>query len=196
MEPGRRGHKKTDAAETAPAVPMAFGSTVTLLFSDIRGFTEYTNQHGDEAAFQVLQEHNAIVRKQIETFGGKVVKTQGDSFMVAFTTAKGAIICAVAIQAALGAANRSQTGTRIAIGIGINTGEPIQEGGDFFGGMVNLAARICAAAGPGEIFIAETTRYVAGRIDSIDYVDRGLHELKGFQEPQRLIEVRWQSSAA
>ena len=72
-----------------------FDSTVTLLFSDIRGFTEYTNQHGDETAFKVLQEHNAIVRKQIETFGGKVVKTQGDSFMVAFTTAKGAIICAV-----------------------------------------------------------------------------------------------------
>jgi len=91
MEPGHRGHKKTDAGETAPAVPMAFGSTVTLLFSDIRGFTEYTNQHGDEAAFQVLQEHNAIVRKQIETFGGQVVKTQGDSFMVAFTTARGAI---------------------------------------------------------------------------------------------------------
>src|SRR3989449_7556652 len=57
-------------------------------------------------------------------------------------------------------------------------------------------SRICAAAGPGEIFIAETTRYVAGRIESIDYVDRGLHELKGFQEPQRLIEVRWQPSAA
>ena len=196
MEAGRRGDKKTNAPETAPAVSGQFDSTVTLLFSDIRGFTEYTNQHGDETAFKVLQEHNAIVRKQIETFGGKVVKTQGDSFMVAFTTAKGAIICAVAIQLALGKANRNQTGTRIAIGIGINTGEPIQEGGDFFGGTVNLAARICAAAGPGEIFIAETTRYVAGRIESIDYVDRGLHELKGFQEPQRLIEVRWQPSAA
>src|SRR5207244_393638 len=69
-------------------------------------------------------------------------------------------------------------------------------GGDFVGGTVNLAARICAAAGPGEIFIAETTRYVAGRIESIDYVDRGLHELKGVQEPQRLIEVRWQPSVA
>src|SRR5439155_605409 len=112
---------------TAPAVSGQFDSTVTLLFSDIRGFTEYTNQHGDETAFKVLQEHNAIVRKQIETFGGKVVKTQGDSFMVAFTTAKGAIICAVAIQLALGKANRNQTGTRIAIGIGINTGEPIQD---------------------------------------------------------------------
>jgi len=194
MEPDRKEAKKTHAPETASGV--SFGSTVTLLFSDIRGFTDYTDQYGDAAAYQVLQEHNAIVRKQIEAFGGQVVKTQGDSFMVAFTTARGAILCAVAIQHALGAANRNQSGTRIAIGIGINTGEPIQEGGDFFGGMVNLAARICAAAGPGEIFIAETTRYVAGRIESVEFVDRGLHELKGFQEPQRVIEVRWQSSGA
>ena len=182
--------------QAVPGVPVAFGSTVTLLFSDIRGFTQYTDQYGDEAAYQVLQEHNAIVRRQIDAFGGQVVKTQGDSFMVAFTTARGAILCAVSIQRTLAEANRNQTGTRIAIGIGINTGEPIQEGGDFFGGMVNLAARICAAAGPGEIFIAETTRFVAGRIESVDYIDRGLHELKGFQESQRLIEVRWQAPEA
>jgi class 3 adenylate cyclase len=194
MEPDRKERKKTNAPETGSGG--SFGSTVTLVFSDIRGFTQYTDQYGDEAAYQVLREHNAIVRKQIEAFGGQVVKTQGDSFMVAFTTARGAILCAVAIQRALGEANRNQSGTRIAIGIGINTGEPIQEGGDFFGGMVNLAARICAAAGPSEIFIAETTRYVAGRIESVEFVDRGLHELKGFQEPQRIIEVRWQQPGA
>src|SRR5437773_10544910 len=170
MGPDRKEGKKTDAPQTT-GVP--FGPTVTLLFSDIRGFTDYTDQYGDAAAYQVLQEHNAIVRKQIGACGGQVGRPQGDSFMVAFTTARGAILCAVAIQHALGAANRNQSGTRIAIGIGINTGEPIQEGGDFFGGMVNLAARICAAAGPGEIFIAETTRYVAGRIESVEFVDRG-----------------------
>src|SRR5262249_49081344 len=82
-------------------------------------------------------------------------------------------------------------GTRIAVGIGINTGEPIYEGGDFFGSTVNLAARVCAAAGPGEILVSETTRYVASRIDGIEYVDRGLHELKGFQDPQRLFVVSW-----
>jgi class 3 adenylate cyclase len=189
MEPDRQRGRKTDPPETAPAVP---SDTVTLVFSDIRGFTEYTDQYGDEAAYQVLREHNSIVRSQIDAFGGQVVKTQGDSFMVAFKTARGAILCAVEIQRSLAEASRNQTGTRIAIGIGINTGEPIQEGGDYFGGMVNLAARICASAGPGQIFIAETTRYVAGRIESVDFVDRGLHELKGFQEPQRLIEVRWQ----
>ncbi len=180
-------------AAPAPAVP--FGGTVTIFFSDIRGFTDYTEQFGDEAAYRILREHNAVVSKEIERFSGVVVKTQGDSFMVAFTTARGAILCAIAIQRAIAAADRSQAGPRIAIGIGINTGEPIQEGGDYFGSMVNLANRICAEAGPGEIFIAETTRYVAGRIESVEYVDRGLHELKGFPDAKRLCEVAWRPAS-
>jgi class 3 adenylate cyclase len=174
-----------------PASPLGF--TVTILFSDIRGFTEYTEQYGDEAAWEVLQAHNAIVQRQIEAFHGQIVKTQGDSVMVAFTTARGAILCAVAIQKAIAEITQDDTRARMAVGIGINTGEPIQEGGDFFGNTVNLAARLCAAAGPGQILVAETTRYVAGRLDGIEWVDLGLHELKGFQEPQRLFEVVWAS---
>lgn len=189
MELDRQGDAKSPQA--APGTSVPFGGTVTIFFSDIRGFTDYTEQFGDEAAYGILREHNAIVRKQIEAFGGVVVKTQGDSFMVAFTTARGAILCAIAIQRAIAEADQHQAGPRIAVGIGINTGEPIQEGGDYFGSMVNLAARICAAAGPGQVLVAETTRFVAGRIESVDYVDRGLHELKGFPEDKRLCEVVW-----
>jgi class 3 adenylate cyclase len=188
-ETGAQGGAKSP--QDAPGASVPFGGTVTLFFSDIRGFTDYTEQFGDEAAYRILREHNTIVRKQIDAFGGVVVKTQGDSFMVAFTTARGAILCAIAIQRAVGEANRNHSGPRIAIGIGINTGEPIQEGGDYFGSMVNLAARICATADPGQILVAETTRYVAGRIESVEYVDRGLHELKGFPEARRLCEVIW-----
>jgi len=177
--------------QAGPGVPVPFGATVTILFSDIRGFTEYTEQYGDEAAFRVLRQHNALVRSQIENFGGRVVKTQGDSFMVYFTTARASILCAIAVQRAIAEATHEEPGTHMALGIGINTGEPIQEGGDFFGSTVNLAARICAAAGPGQVLISETTRYVAGRIDGVEYVDHGLRELKGFQEPQRLFEVSW-----
>lgn len=180
-----------DPSQSAPGSVPAFGATVTILFSDIRGFTDYTSQYGDEAAFRVLRHHNSIVREQIELFGGHVVKTQGDSFMVSFTTARGAILCAAAVQRAIEAANQDHAGTRIAVGIGINTGEAIREGGDFFGNAVNLAARICTAAGPGQVFISETTRFVAGKIEAIEYVDHGPHELKGFQEPQRLFEVNW-----
>ncbi len=181
--------------QAAAGTALPFGATVTILFSDIRGFTEYTSQYGDEAAYEILTEHNTVVRKQIELYGGNVVKTQGDSFMVSFTTARGAILCAVAVQRAIGAADERHGGARIAVGIGINTGEPIQEGGDFFGSTVNLAARLCAAAGPGQILVSETTRYVAGRVEGFGYVDRGLHDLKGFLEPQRLYEVRWAPAA-
>jgi len=125
---GAQGGAKSP--QDVPGASVPFGGTVTLFFSDIRGFTDYTEQFGDEAAYRILREHNTVVRKQIEAFGGVVVKTQGDSFMVAFTTARGAILCAIAIQRAIGEANRNHSGPRIAIGIGINTGEPIQEGGD------------------------------------------------------------------
>lgn len=189
MELDPQGEAK--GPQATPGSPVPFGGTVTIFFSDIRGFTDYTEQFGDEAAYRILREHSATVRKQIEAFGGVVVKTQGDSFMVAFTTARGAIQCAIAIQRAIAEADQHQTGPRIAVGIGINTGEPIQEGGDYFGSMVNLAARICAAAGPGQVLVAETTRFVAGRIESVEYVDRGLHELKGFPEAKRLVEVVW-----
>ena len=189
------------------AVPEAstlFSGTVTIFFSDIRGFTDYTEQFGDEAASQIVREQDAIVRRQIEAFGGEVVNTQGDSFMVAFPAARGAILCAIAIQRIVAEASQNQAGPRIAIGIGINTGEPIrQEDGDYIGGTVNLAARICAAAQPGQILVAESTRYVAGRIELrrsdggvVEYVDRGLHELKGFPEARRLFEVTWHPAAA
>jgi class 3 adenylate cyclase len=191
-----------DEGSSLRAVPEAavpFSGTVTIFFSDIRGFTDYTEEFGDEAASRIVHEQDTIIRSQIEAYGGVVVKTQGDSFMVAFSAARGAILCAIAIQRIVAQANRDQAGPRIAIGIGINTGEPIrQEDGDYIGGTVNLAARICAAAGSGQILVSESTRYVAGRIELrrsdggvVEYVDLGLHELKGFPEAKRLFEVAW-----
>src|SRR5215471_20209132 len=186
----------------APEAAVPYSGTVTIFFSDIRGFTDYTEEFGDEAASRIVHEQDTIIRSQIEAYGGVVVKTQGDSFMVAFSAARGAILCAIAIQRIVAQANRDLTGPRIAIGIGINTGEPIrQEDGDYIGGTVNLAARICAAAGAGQILVAESTRYVAGRIELrrsdggvVEYRDLGLHELKGFPEAKRLFEVGWHSA--
>jgi class 3 adenylate cyclase len=184
-----------ESPTTAPIAAQAFGPTVTILFSDIRGFTDFTSQHGDAAAFEILRQHDAVVRSLLDAFGGRVVKTQGDSFMVSFAASRGAILCAVAIQRALAKANTGD-GPRIGVGIGITTGEPIQQDGDYFGASVNLAARICAAAGPAQILIAESTRHVAGRIDDAPYLDRGFHELKGFPEPQHLFEVVWDPATA
>jgi class 3 adenylate cyclase len=184
----------TTAQGAGAAVP--FAGTVTILFSDFRGFTDCTEQFGDAVAYRLLVEHNGLIRAETAAHDGVVVKTHGDSFMVAFRTARAAIQCAIAIQQAIAEANRlaegaQGTGPRIAVGIGINTGEPIEDGGDYFGSMVNLASRICAAAGAGQILVTEATRFVAGRIEGVDYADLGLHELKGFPEARRLSEVVW-----
>src|SRR4029450_3470912 len=197
MSENAQGEESSLRAAPEAAVP--FSGTGVIFFSDSGGFTDYTEEFGDEAASRIVHEQDIIIRSQIDAYGGVVVKTQGDSFMVAFSAARGAILCAIAIQRIVAQANRDQAGPRIAIGIGINTGEPIrQEDGDYIGGTVNLAARICAAADSGQILVSESTRYVAGRIELrrsdggvVEYVDLGLHELKGFPEAKRLFEVAW-----
>jgi len=188
--------------QAAPDLAAPLGDTVTIFFSDIRGFTDYTEREGDEAARQMLRGYHAIVREKIEEVGGTVVKELGDGFMATFRGARPAILCSIAIQRAIAQAKRRQAGEGIEVGIGINTGEPIQEGSDYIGLDVNFAARICAIAKPGQILVAETTRWLAGRIEmrrsdggTVEYLDRGLHELKGFPEAKRLFEVTWRPGA-
>ena len=97
--------------------------TITIFFSDIRGFTDTTEELGDEVANELVREQGTIVRRHIEYYGGEVVKTGGDGFMVAFKATRGAILCAIAIQKAITAKNREiaekSPDRRIAIGIGI-----------------------------------------------------------------------------
>lgn len=161
-----------EATRTESPVPLTFAPTVTLFFSDIRGFTEYTDAHGDAAAFRMLQYHNTMVQEQIALYGGHIVKTLGDSYMVSFNAARNAMACGIGIQKSLAQYNEKETGGKIHIGIGINMGEPILDADDFFGGSVNLAARICAAAGPGELLVSEGVRHVVGKMEGTDYIDR------------------------
>jgi|GEM_PF-3754982 len=181
-------------AKPEQSAPPSFGSTVTILFSDIRGFTEYTDAYGDASAYRMLQLHNSLLKEQVALYRGHVVKTQGDSYMVSFESARTAVTCAIAIQKAMSEGRRE--GAVMQVGIGINTGEPVREGSDFFGGTVNLAARICGVAAPGQILISETVRAVTGRMDGSTFVDQGEFELKGFRERQRLYEVDWSDLAA
>lgn len=144
----------------------------------------------------MLQHHNELVKEQIALYHGHIVKTLGDSYMVSFDAARNAITCAIGVQRQLAQYNANQDGPRVEIGIGINMGEPIREGDDLFGTSVNLASRICAAAGPGEIFVSETVRQVVSHLEGAEYVDRGFKELKGFADAQRLFEVDWSGREA
>ena len=145
---------------------------------------------GDKAYHALLAEHNRILREQVARHGGHEVKSLGDGFMVAFASAARALSCAVAIQKAFAAYNETAE-QPIRVRIGLNTGESIEEAGDYFGTAVTLAARIAARAQGGQILVSEVVRTVGGSLAGVEFHDAGRKQLKGIKGRQRVYEVVW-----
>lgn len=164
--------------------------TLTILFTDVEGSTDLGARAGDVDARRILRAHEEVVRSQIEGHGGLEIKALGDGFMIAFTSARRAVECAIAIQKALHDLE-SEHPEALRIRIGLNAGEVIREGNDLFGGAVAAAARISAHAGGGEILVSEVVKALVGTMPDVSFLDRGPVELKGFGEPWHLHEVRW-----
>jgi class 3 adenylate cyclase/pimeloyl-ACP methyl ester carboxylesterase len=166
----------------------AEGYIQTILFTDMEGSTTLTQRLGDAKAQEVLRTHNRIVRDALKAHGGSEIKHTGDGIMASFTSASRALECAIAIQRALAQHNESNPDTPIRVRIGLNAGEPVAEEEDLFGTAVQLAARICAYAEPGEILAANVVRELAAG-KSFLFSDRGEVALRGFEDPVRLYEV-------
>ena len=96
---------------------------------------------GDVRAQEVLRIHNAIIREQVGANEGFEVKSQGDGFIMAFSGARRALECAIAIQQNFAIHEEAHPGEPIRVRIGLHTGEAIKEGEDFFGKTVTLAVR-------------------------------------------------------
>jgi class 3 adenylate cyclase len=167
----------------------------TILFTDIEGSTPMTQRLGDAKAREVMREHERITRECLRAHGGSEVKTMGDGFMASFGSAVKALECAIAIQRAFAEHNESAK-EPIKVGVGLNAGEPIAEDdpdgrSDLFGASVTRAARIAAMARGGEILVANVVRELAEGKQFM-FGDRGETTLRGFDEPVRLFEVKWQ----
>jgi len=175
----------------APAEPPAPGAFRTVLFTDVEGSTSMMQRLGDAKGRAVLREHERITREALRAHGGTEVKTMGDGFMASFSSATRALECAIATQRAFAEHNESAE-EPIRVRIGLNAGEPIAEEADLFGTAVILAARIAAKAEDGEIMASDVVRQlVAGK--GFLFSDRGDTVLRGFEDPARLYEVRWEA---
>jgi class 3 adenylate cyclase/pimeloyl-ACP methyl ester carboxylesterase len=176
-----------EAAAEAEAPPA--GAVHTILFTDVEGSTALTQRLGDARARQVMRAHERIVREALRAHGGAVVKALGDGFMASFSSATRALECAIAMQRAF--AQHNETAEEpIRVRIGLNAGEPIAEEEDLFGTAVQLAARICAQAEPGQILAPIVVRELAAGKGFL-FSDRGDVALRGFEDPVQLFEVRW-----
>ncbi len=116
----------------------------------------------------------------------------GDGFMASFSSATKALECAITMQRAFAEHNASAE-EPIKVRVGLNAGEPIAEDEDLFGTAVNLAARICAQAEAGQILAPIVVRELAAGKQFM-FADLGETELRGFEDPVRLYELRWREA--
>ena len=131
------------------------GSEVTIVFTDLVGFSNWAMRVGDEDALRLLREVASATEPEVRNHRGHVVKRLGDGLMAVFPSPQLAFDAVVACSAGLDRVEVA--GMRPRIRAGIHTGNPRLIGGDYLGVDVNIAARLAEKAGTGEILVSETT---------------------------------------
>jgi class 3 adenylate cyclase len=153
----------------------------TVLFTDIVGSTQRARALGDRRWRELLNVHDDLSRRLAEEFGGRLVKTTGDGMLATFEGPGQAIHCAVAFRDEL-------AGIDIRLRAGLHSGEVELRNDDVGGIAVHIAARVMAAAGPGEILVSRTVRDLVAGSD-VTLEDRGMYLLKGIDGDWQLLAV-------
>ncbi len=165
---------------------------VTIFFSDIESSTALNSELGDEEWVKLLAAHDRLLHTYVEKHRGLIVKSQGDGYMVVFSTPELALGASLDIQRALSAKrqrSRRLRRTPLRVRIGLHTGTAIEKEGDYFGRNVAMAARVASMADGGEILVSTD---IADRlIDSSDFVfvEEDTVEFKGLPGEHQLFSV-------
>ena len=157
---------------------------MTFLFTDVEGSTRLWEEQPAEMQ-RALERHDEILRTSIERRDGCVFATTGDGFAVAFTRARDAVDTAVEAQRAL-ATERWPTALPVTVRMGLHTGEASERDGDYFGPVLNRAARIMAAGHGGQILVGAPT---ASLLEATELVDLGEQRLKDLPGAVRVFQV-------
>jgi predicted ATPase/class 3 adenylate cyclase len=162
---------------------------LTFLIADVRGYTRFTVEQGNEAAARLASTFAAIARAVVAARGGEVIELRGDEALAVFPSARNALYAAVELQAHFREQLEVDPALPLKVGIGIDAGEAVPVEGGYRGLALNLAARLCSLAGPGEVYGSEGVVQRAQRLEGLAYVERGRVSLKGFADPIRVIQI-------
>jgi adenylate cyclase len=179
--------ERAKVANLAPA-----GGTITIVFSDIESSTQMAMSLSDTRWFDVLGEHNEIIRRNLGRYGGTEVKSQGDGFMLTFPAARSAVLCMIDIQRELAQRALSEPDAPIRIRIGVHTGEAIVDAdGDLFGKHIIMAARIANLAHGGQILASSITKEITSSHGDLEFGSAQEVTLKGIEGNYYVHEVIW-----
>jgi adenylate cyclase len=155
-------------------------SPVTVVFTDLEGFTHYTAREGDEAARTLLAEHHKVVGPVVRSRGGKVVKRLGDGLMLSFPSAEAAVHAALELV---------EVPCELRLRAGVHSGEAVVTPDDLIGHDVNIAARVAAAANGGQVLATVAVREQAGELRGVTFGRARRKAFKGVGEPVSVCPV-------
>jgi predicted ATPase/class 3 adenylate cyclase len=163
--------------------------TVTFLFSDLENSTRLWEEH-PEAMKAALARHDEILRAAVEARGGRVVKSTGDGLHAVFETAHAGAVAAVGAQRALAGESWGETGP-LRVRMGLHTGEAEHRAGDYYGPVLNRAARLTAAGHGGQILVTQATEAVLRDHlgEDVGLMDLGEHRLRDLSRAERVFQV-------
>jgi adenylate cyclase len=156
----------------------------TFLFADIAGFTALTEAHGDERALQLVEDFASAVQAELPHVAGEHVKTIGDALMLRVPDPGDAVRLGLWI-------TRNAMGGHQApsVRVGCNHGSAVERDGDYFGATINVAARVSALAGGGEVLVTGHTAALAPDLEGVLYESRGRQVLRNVAEPVEIFAV-------
>ena len=166
-----------------------------IMFTDMVGYSKKFSEDEDRA-MRLLQEHNGILDAQVESSGGSLIKTAGDSYMVGFDSVNNAVSCAVEIQRDLDRRNAATGVEPIEVRIGIHVGDVFFRDNDVFGDGVNVASRVMSRAEERQIYLTLDVMSIAYGKSDLLYKDLGAFDLKNIDRPIQVYEVLWDPARA
>ena len=166
------------------------GGIKTFLVADVRGYTAFTQNRGDEAAASLATRFAELVRARVEDGGGSLAELRGDEALAVFDSVRQAIRVGIELQRASSAETIADPTWPLAVGIGLDAGEAVRVDGGYRGGARNVAARYPASPARREILVSRELAHLAGKLDGVKYVERGPIRLKDLTNRVDVINVR------
>ena len=154
-----------------------------FLFSDVRGFTAFAERYGNIAAAAMVGRFLEIARGAIARHDGAEIKTEGDAIHAVFPSASGAVLCGLEIVDGAAELNAREPERPLGLGVGVHAGEAVETAEGYIGRAVNIAARLCAVARPGEVLVSSTVKGITQASIPVGFIPRGRRRLKGIQDP-------------
>ncbi len=175
----RKLSQKEGAAAQRPAFTAAI---LVFMIADIRGYTRFTQEHGDAAAARLTGRFGELAHSIVDQHDGRVVEVRGDEVLAVFASARRALHAAHMLQARCADETEAHPELPLYIGIGLDVGEPIPlEDGSYRGAALNRASRLCSLAGAGDVLVSTGIAHIAPQVEGVTFVPRGQQELKGIE---------------